>query len=309
MQINGVPIPMQINGVPIVDTFAEAFPMWAARVVITAHTERWAMEAMWKMTGMATSVIGCGVEADFEGPVTDTPDGRPGVSALIFAPSRDALRKRLVDRIGQCVMTCATTACFDGLAKGDDLAVVGGNLRFFGDGFQTAKRIDGVRYNLIPVMDGQFLVPHNFNIARAVGGGNFFLLGESLAITLAAAERAGDAIRGMQGVILPFPGGIVRSGSKVGARYKGLMASTNEAYCPTLRARTETALPENVGAVYELVLDGLSVAVIERAMAAGIRAACGPGLVLVTAGNYGGKLGPHHMHLHRLLAAAEGVAT
>ncbi|MDB4895086.1 MAG: Formylmethanofuran--tetrahydromethanopterin formyltransferase [Firmicutes bacterium] len=299
---------MRLNGVAIEDTFAEAFAMWGARVVITARSERWAMEAARKMTGMATSVIGCGVEADIEGPVAcaDTPDGRVGVSVLLFAPNREGIRKRLVDRVGQCVLTCPTTACFDGLAAGEDVALVGGTLRFFGDGYQGAKRVDGSRYNRIPVMDGEFLVAHSFHITRSVGGGNFLLLGETQESALAAAERAVMAIDGMAGVIMPFPGGIVRSGSKVGSHYKGLMASTNEAYCPTLRGRVNTALPANVGAVYEVVLDGLNVAVVEQAMAVGIRAACGPGVVAVTAGNYGGKLGPYHMHLHRILGGGGG---
>lgn len=307
---------MQLNGVTIVDTFAEAFPMWAARAVITARSEGWAMEAARKMTGMATSVIGCGIEAGIEGPAADTPDGRPGVSVLLFAVSKEALAKRLVDRVGQCVMTCPTTACFDGLGGGGAGAAgagagaaapetvrVGGALRYFGDGFQTAKRLGGVRYCRIPVMDGEFLVTDTFRVCRAVGGGNFLILGHSQDAALAAAEQAVAAMAGSPGVILPFPGGIVRSGSKVGSRYKGVMASTNEAYCPTLRAHTDTALPESVNAVYEIVLDGLDVAVIEAAMARGIRAACGPGVVAITAGNYGGKLGPYHLHLHRLLGA------
>lgn len=298
---------MQINGVPVADTFAEAFPMWAARAVITARDTRWALEAARKMTGMATSVIGCGVEAGIEGKVEDTPDGRPGVSVLMFAPGREALARRLVDRIGQCVMTCPTTACFDGLAAGETVRV-GGVLRYFGDGFQAAKRVGGVRYCRVPVMDGEFLVSDSFHVAKAVGGGNFLVLGETQGSALAAAERAVAAMAGLPGVILPFPGGIVRSGSKVGSRYKGVPASTNDAYCPTLRRRTHTALPENVGAVYEVVLDGLSVAGVEAAMAVGIRAACRPGVVSVTAGNYGGKLGPYHLHLHRILQGEQEVA-
>ncbi len=298
---------MQVNGVPIADTFAEAFPMWAARAVITARNLGWAMEAARKMTGMATSVIGCGLEAGIEGPLADTPDGRPGVSVLLFATSKESLAKRLVDRVGQCVMTCPTTACFDGMTDGEEVRV-GSVLRYFGDGFQSAKRLAGVRYCRVPVMDGEFLVSDRFHVTKGIGGGNFLILGETQDAALTAAEQAAAVMSGLPGIILPFPGGIVRSGSKVGSRYKGVVASTNDAYCPTLRRHTATALPDNVNAVYEIVLDGLSVAAIETAMATGISAACRAGVVAITAGNYGGKLGPYHLHLHRLLQGGQEVS-
>lgn len=298
---------MQVNGVPIADTFAEAFPMWAARVVITARDRSWALEAAQKMTGMATSVIGCGCEAGIEGEVDDTPDGRPGVSVLVFAPTREALAKRLVDRVGQCVMTCPTTACFDGLTEGERVRV-GGAIRYFGDGFQSAKQVGGIRYCRIPVMDGEFLVTDWFHVTQGVGGGNFIICGATQDAALDAAVRAVKAIRGMPGVILPFPGGIVRSGSKVGSRYKGVPASTNDAFCPTLRTRTVTQLPPGAAAAYEIVIDGLTEAAVAAAMAAGIRAACGPGVLAITAGHYGGKLGPYHLHLRQVLAEPAEVS-
>ena len=301
---------MEIEGVLIEDTFAEAFTMRGARVVITAKTEAWARTAALEMTGFATSVIGCKVEAGIERELapSETPDGRPGVSVLLFTMDAESLGKRLIERIGQTVLTCVTTACFDGLPAAPDRLGVGRALRVFGDGFQASKVIGGQRFWRIPVMEGEFLVQEMFGMQKGVGGGNFLILAESGDAALEAAERAVGAMRGMSGVILPFPGGVVRSGSKVGSRrYKGMIATTNDAFSPTLRSVTESALPEGVNAVLEIVLDGLDAESIAGAMRTGILAACGRGVRRITAGNYGGKLGPHHFHLRQIVGEGEGV--
>jgi formylmethanofuran--tetrahydromethanopterin N-formyltransferase len=293
-----------INQVPIEDTFAEAFPMTAVRLVITAESRRWVQTAGQVTTGYASSVIGCDAEASIERALSpeETPDGRPGVSVLLFGFSRDALQKAAVNRVGQCVLTCPTTACYNGLPVVKEKAIrIGGNLRFFGDGFQFSKKLDGRRFWRLPVMDGEFVCEDLFGTIKGVAGGNFLLLAASQAEGLRAAEAAVEAIRAVPGVILPFPGGVVRSGSKVGSRYKKLRASTNDAYCPTLRGLVASALPEGVSAVYELVIDGLDQAAVEEAMRVGIHAACQPGVLRITAGNYGGNLGPFHLYLHRIL--------
>jgi formylmethanofuran--tetrahydromethanopterin N-formyltransferase len=299
---------MQIRGVTIVDTFAEAFPMRAARLVITARSMRWAREAALKFTGFATSVIACKCESAIERELggADTPDGRPGVSVLLFAMDSAGLAKRLTERIGQTVLTCPTTSCFDGLPAATDRMPAGRALRTFGDRFQISKMVGGQRYWRVPVMEGEFLLQESFGMLKtAVGGGNFLILAESADSALDAAEAAVQAIDGMADVILPFPGGVVRSGSKVGSRgYKGMIASTNDAYSPTLRPITTTELPDGVNSVLELVLDGLSPDAIAAAMRVGIAAACRPGVVAITAGNYGGKLGPHHFHLRRIMGPA-----
>ncbi|MBI4520663.1 MAG: formylmethanofuran--tetrahydromethanopterin N-formyltransferase [Gemmatimonadetes bacterium] len=297
---------MDRRGVRIVDTFAEAFGMRAARVIITAGSPAWARTAAQAMTGFATSVIGCKVEAGIEAELSaeETPDGRPGVSTLLFGFDQEGLTGRLIDRVGQTVLTCATTACFDGLPEAPDRVGVGGVLRHFGDRYQSSKFLDGRRYWRIPVMEGEFLVEEAFGIQKAIGGGNFLILGESQPAALAAAEAAVEAMRAVRGVILPFPGGIVRAGSKVGARrYKNMIASTNDAYCPTLRGRSgvESAVPEGVNSVLEIVVDGLDRPAIEQALRAGIEAACRPGVVEISAGNYGGKLGKHQFRLHEIL--------
>jgi len=297
---------MNIRGVFIEDTFAEAFDMAGARIVVTAVNEQWARNAAAALTGFATSVIACKCEAAVERelPAAETPDGRPGVSVLLFGMDVAGVGKRLIERIGQTVLTCPTTSCFDGLADADARVTPGRALRVFGDRFQISKVVGGQRYWRIPVMEGEFLVQESFGVRKkAVGGGNFLILAGDAASALAAAEAAVIAIREIRGVILPFPGGVARSGSKIGARgYASLIASTNDAYCPTLRASTDSALSEDVNCVLEIVLDGLDDGAIRTAMRAGIEAACRPGVRTITAGNYGGNLGKHQFHLRQIMS-------
>jgi formylmethanofuran--tetrahydromethanopterin N-formyltransferase len=297
---------LTLNAVEVEDTFAEAFPMTAARVLVTAEAMAWARVAGQAATGYAASVIGCDAEAGVERELSpdETPDGRPGVSLLFFGFSRDGLQKAVTNRVANCVLTCATTACFNGLEGDAGKSIkVGGQLRYFGDGWQISKLLDGKRYWRVPTMDGEFLCEDLFGTTKGVGGGNFLILGATQAQALAAAEAAVAAIRAVPGVIMPFPGGVVRSGSKVGSKYKALKASTNDAYCPTLRGVVNSALPEGVNAVYEIVIDGLDLASVEKATYEGMLAAsrC-PGVKRLTAGNYGGKLGPHHIKLAKLLS-------
>jgi formylmethanofuran--tetrahydromethanopterin N-formyltransferase len=296
---------MKINGVAIADTFAEAFTMRVARIVITGRTVKWAREAATKLTGFATSVIGCKCEAGIERELAgaDTPDGRAGISVLFFTMDKQSLPEQLIVRLGQTVLTCPTTACFDGLPDVPDRLAIGKALRVFGDGFQASKVIGGKRYWRLPVMEGEFLVEETFGMLKGVGGGNFLILADDADVALAAAEAAVDAMTSLPGVILPFPGGVVRSGSKVGSkRYKSMVATTNDAFDPTLRAITQSQLPDGVNSVLEIVLDGTDAPSIEAAMRAGIPAACLPGVNAITAANFGGKLGPHHFHLRKILA-------
>ena len=296
----------QINGVPIADTFAEAFPITAARLIVTAETLHWATIAATVFCGNATSVIACEIESAIERTLSpeETPNARAGVSVLAFAFSREALGKAVAARVGQCILTCPTTACYNGLAgcpKEKQIAI-GGQLHYFGDGFQTSKRLADRRLWRVPVMDGEFTCEDRFGTAKGVAGGNLLFCGTTQAAALRAAEKAVAAIQQVPDVILPFPGGIVRSGSKIGSRYKKLKASTNDAYCPTLVGQTTSALPPGTGAVYEIVIDGLREESVRTAMQAGLRAACGvKGLTLITAGNYGGKLGPHQFRLRDLV--------
>lgn len=298
---------MQINGVTIEDTFAEAFGMRATRIIITALNLRWARQAGETMTGFATSVIGCGVEAGIESELSreQTLDGRPGVSVLLFGMSTKDLAKALELRTGQCILTCPTTAVYAGM-EGSDRLPLGKNLRYFGDGYQISKLINGKRYWRIPVMDGEFIAEQDTGLCAAVGGGNFLVLADTLPDALTACEEAVTAMRKLPDIVLPFPGGIVRSGSKVGSKYKKLVASTNQAYCPTLRGLVDSQLDETTGAVLEIVLNGITPEAITRAMRVGIESICKRGskhgIRRISAGNYGGKLGQFHFKLHEVMA-------
>ena len=298
---------MIINGVTIDETFAEAFGMKATRAIITAQNEKWAMISAQAMTGFATSVIACGCEAGLERVLdpSETPDGRPGVSILIFAMGGKGLAKQLETRAGQCVLTSPTSALFAGIDEGVQIPL-GKNLRYFGDGFQIAKKIAGKRYWRVPVMDGEFLTEATTGRVEAVGGGNFLVLAKSQPQALAACEAAIEEMRKLPNVIMPFPGGVVRSGSKVGSKYPALGASTNDAFCPTLKGMTKTELPADCESVMEIVIDGLTKEDIDKAMRVGIQAVCDlgveNGIQRISAGNYGGKLGPFHFHLQEIMA-------
>jgi formylmethanofuran--tetrahydromethanopterin N-formyltransferase len=297
---------MIVNGVTIEDTFAEAFGMRATRILVTALNLKWAYHAARTMTGLATSVIGCGCEAGIERELApeDTPDGRPGLSVLLFAVSSKELAKQVERRVGQCVLTSPTSAAYSGI-DGEPINL-GRNLRFFGDGYQMSKVIGGKRYWRVPVMDGEFLCEETTGMVRAVGGGNFLVLATGQVQALTACEAAIEAMSKVPGAIMPFPGGIVRSGSKVGSKYRTLSASTNDAYCPTLRGAVDSALSSEVGAVLEIVIDGLTGADVRNAMRAGITAVCAVGAAggirSVSAGNYGGKLGQFHFPLRDVMA-------
>jgi formylmethanofuran--tetrahydromethanopterin N-formyltransferase len=299
--------PLQRNGVTIDDSFAEAFAMKATRIVITAHSLQWARHAAVSATGFATSVIACGCEAGIERELgtDETPDGRPGIAVLLFAMSGKELARQVERRVGQCVLTCPTTAVFAGIDSGEALAL-GKNLRFFGDGWQIAKVIDAKRYWRVPVMDGEFVAQETTGMIKGVGGGNLLLLARDTDAALAAAQGEVAAMKLLRNVIMPFPGGVVRSGSKVGSKYASLGASTNDAFCLSLYGLVaHSELTPETRCVMEIVIDGLTEADVAAAMrvgiAAGVALGAAGGLLRISAGNYGGKLGPFHFHLHQLL--------
>ena len=294
---------MELRGTQIEDTFAEAFRMRYVRLVVTAYDDHWLAAALGELTGYSSSIIACDAEIGVERLLgaDETPDGRPGAAVLVFGFSSDALAKVVPNRVGQCVMTCPTTAVFDGLEAGEDRIPLGKHIRFFGDGYQKSKQVGGRRYWRIPVMDGEFLVVDRVHVDKGVGGGNIIIQGVSLPVTLAATRRAIEAIDAASGVIMPFPGGSARSGSKVGSRYKALKASTADAYCPTLIGRVESKLAAGTNCAYEIVIDGTGEEPIAAAMKSGIQAAAGPGILQIGAGNYGGQLGKFQFKLHELL--------
>ncbi|WP_440953094.1 formylmethanofuran--tetrahydromethanopterin N-formyltransferase [Methanococcoides sp. FTZ1] len=296
---------MELNGVEIEDTFAEAFPIKMARVLITAATSRWAAVAAQEATGFGTSVIGCPAEAGIEMYVdgSETPDGRPGVYIQIYTFGYKGLEGQLLERIGQCVLTAPTTAVFNGLPDAEKQFDTGNKLRYFADGTESQTEVDGRKMHVIPMMEGDFLVEDSIGAIEAIAGGNFFIFADTQMNALTAAENAVDSIQAVEGVVTPFPGGIVASGSKAGAnKYKFLKATANEKFCPSIKDQVEgSEIPADVNCVYEIVINGIDADAINEAMAAGIEAAVAtPGVKKITAGNYGGNLGPHKFNLHDL---------
>ncbi|MFW9773693.1 MAG: formylmethanofuran--tetrahydromethanopterin N-formyltransferase [Candidatus Heimdallarchaeota archaeon] len=302
---------MQINGVEIVDTFCEAFTAVFTRILVTAKNEKWVKIAAQVATGYGTSTIHCDAEAgiDVFVPAEKTPDKRPGVVLMFFKTKKDQMDNVLLNRIGQCILTCPTTACFDALEgsvepEKEFEIKTGYKLKFFGDKFE--EKVEGLypfEVWKIPVMDGEFIVQSNFKVGKGIAGGNFLILTENQDSGLKAAEAAIDSINDIENVIAPFPGGIARSGSKVGSKYSFLNASTNDPLCPTLRTKIDNSqLDENDNCVYEVILDGATENSIKEAMRLGIMAAVKvPGVNKITAGNYGGNLGKFNYQLHDIL--------
>jgi len=294
------------QGVEVEDTFAEAFPMIASRILITAETEKWAMTAATSATGFASSIIMSPAEAGIEGvpiPPEKTPDGRPGVMIQIYHRTGHELKMQMLGRIGQCILTCPTTAAFDGMPMAKKRIKIGRAVQLFGDGFQKGDTIAGRKVWRIPVMEGEFVIEDKFGVKRAVAGGNFLVMAENQKAGLEAAEKAVKAIGKIQGVVLTFPGGICRSGSKVGSMKYKLGASTNHPFCPLLRGAISNSLvPEGVSSVYELVFNGLTADLVKKATGEGVRAAMNiPGVKKITAVNFGGKLGPFPIRLKEAL--------
>jgi formylmethanofuran--tetrahydromethanopterin N-formyltransferase len=298
---------LKLHGVEIgEEDFAEAFPMIAGRVLITAKDEKWALTAARSTTGFASSIILAPAEAGIEGatiPPEKTPDGRPGVIIQIYHRTGRELKNQMIKRISQCVLTCATACAFDAMPKAKKRIKVGYSIRTFGDGFERRDRLAGRRIWRIPVMEGEFIIEERFGVKRAIAGGNLILMATSQEAALEAAEKAVEAISRVKGVILPFPGGIIRSGSKVGSMKYKLGASTNHPYCPTLRnTLPDSRVLKGVESIYEVVFNGLTRRRIEKSTALGIRAAVEvPGVVKISAVNFGGRLGPYHINLKEAL--------
>jgi formylmethanofuran--tetrahydromethanopterin N-formyltransferase len=301
---------MQLGPTTILDTYAEAFAARWTRLVVTAADDYWFAAALREATGYGTSVIGCDAEVGVERMLTarETPDGRPGATVLLFAFSTEKLAQAAAGRVGQCIMTCPTTACYNGLPDTVETLRLGAYLRYFGDGYESREQGAGGRETparwRVPVMDGEFIVDDVAGVATGIAGGNLILQATSQSVALAAARRAAGAVAPLLGTITPFPGGVVRCGSKVGSKYKNLVASTAETYCPTLRAEVDTKLVDGAKCAYEIVIDGVDRPAVAAAMRAAIQAAAGEGVLAIGAGNYGGRLGKHQFHLHELLTTA-----
>lgn len=278
---------------------AEAFTARYVRLVVTAADGHWLDAAVTSLCGYGTSVIGCDCEIAVERRLTEseTPDGRPGAVVLAFGFKAAPLGKAVAKRVGQTILTCPTAAVFDGLPDEADRAALGDYLRYFGDGHERREEDAWV----LPIMEGEVSFPADVGVGRGVAGGVLIFCGDEQSKTLTAARQAAEAIRDLAGVITPFPGGVCRSGSKVGSRYKPLVASTNEAYCPTLADKGETKLPAGTTCVYELVINGVDEPALRAAMRAALQAAANADLLAITAPTFGGQLGKIKIPLSELI--------
>ena len=296
---------MEINGVVIDDTYAEAFPAWISELIITAANRYLAQEAAEHATGFASSVIGGGVEAGIDRYLSPrkSPDGRPGCMVLMAHPDKKLLQDQIIQRIAECVLTAPTTAIFNGLPNATEKIPV--KLHFFGDGYEYRTKVGDRTVWAIPIMGGEFIIEEQIGCIEGIAGGNFLIMGTDQMSTLTAAQAAVEVVNELEGAATSFPGGVTGSGSKIGSKkYKFMKASTNDAFCPTIKQKNPNSLvPDGVKAIFEIVIDGISEEAVKQAMADGIRAACRMiGVTHISAGHFGGTLGPYKFKLHEILS-------
>lgn len=308
--------------VVVEDTYAEAFRSIFAEVLITARDRKWLDHAVHAATGNASSTIMCDCEAGVDryvGPGGDeslpTPDGRPGVLVQFHVPRfrKDrvaALEKALLGRISQNVLTCPTARCF-GATDVEPYFKLGRKIAFFGDTFEHRQQRFGREMWVIPTMGGEFLIDRRFGYQEGIMGGNLWFMATTEDAAIQAAERAVEATNATPGVITTFPGGVASSASKAGSRYPFLFASTYEAYCPTLRQELgeESRVPPTVNSIMEIIINGRDLDAVREATLASIEAAAVvPGMVRISAGNYGGRLGKSFIYLRPESEAAQAAA-
>lgn len=307
----------------VADTYAEAFRSIYVEFLVTARDRRWVEHAVNAVTGNGSSTILCDCEAGLDryvGPGGDesfaTPDGRPGAIVQLHVPRFrkdrvEALERSALVRISQNVLTCPTAACFN-LIDSEAFYQMGRKIAYFGDGFQQRVERHGRQMWWIPILGGEFVLDRRLGYADGLMGGNLWYFGETVDAALAAAEAGVAAVQDCPGVIMPFPGGIAGSGSKAGSKYKFTIASTYEKYCPLLRDNpsAKSELPAGVASVMEIIMNGHDLAAIARATQAAIAASVNtPGLLQISAGNYGGRLGKSFIYLlpERQAAATAGA--
>jgi formylmethanofuran--tetrahydromethanopterin N-formyltransferase len=295
------------------DTYAEAFRSLYAEVLITAKNRKWLDEAIRACTGNASSTILCDCEAGLDryvGPGGDesfsTPDGRPGAIIQFHIPRFrkdrvEALERSVLVRVSQNVLTCPTCSCFNVLTESETFFKMGRKIAFFGDGHQFRDERFGRKVWIIPILSGEFIMERRIGYRDGLMGGNLWYFGATPEGALEGAEKGVEAVAKIPGVIMPFPGGVAASGSKAGSRYKFSIASTYAEYCPTLRTKLgeQSRLPEGVVSVQEIIINGSDLNTIFQATQAAIQASVDtPGLLKISAGNYGGRLGKSFIYLH-----------
>ncbi len=289
----------------IEDTYAEAFRSIYAAVLVTARDQYWLDRAINASTGNASSSILCDCEAGLDRYVepSETPDGRPGAIIQFHVPRfwkerAQRLERTVLVRVSQNILTCPTTACFNVLPTDENWFPLGRKLAYFGDGHQYKAERYGRRVWVVPILSGEFVIERRCGWADGLMGGNLWFFGATADGALEAATHAAAAAATVPGVCLPFPGGVASSGSKAGSKYKFTIASTYAEYCPTLRGKVETKLPDGVASVQEIIINGKDLPTIAAATQAAIAAAKDtPDLLRISAGNYGGRLGKSFIYL------------
>ncbi|MEM2028741.1 MAG: formylmethanofuran--tetrahydromethanopterin N-formyltransferase [Candidatus Bathyarchaeia archaeon] len=296
----------------IEDTYAEAFEGLYFRILVTASDKRILIKAAEDATATPSTVIGR-IEGGIERwvPKNETPDGRLGVILQFWSgiderkPVEEAVRRfyrELSYRIRQDILVKPFTSVFDAcpnpIGKVDTLELIG----HCGDGYEWIERRYGREMIIVPIMVPDFKIERFLGYGRGVMGGNFWYMCRTKRAVLEAGRKALRAISQIESVVTPF--NICAAGSKPETKFPQIGPTTNHPYCPSLksRLRSESKVPEGVRYIPEIVINGLTLDSVQEAMRAGIRAAMSvKGVVRISAGNYGGKLGKYIISLREIM--------
>jgi len=295
----------------IEDTYAEAFDGIISRVIVTADHQEVLEKAAEDATATPSIVIGR-IEGGIEKYLDkhETPDGRNGALLQFWGgidenkPLEEAVKKfeaELSFRIRQDILVKPFTALFDALPKADGKMEMMERVGHCGDGFEWKEQRYGRNMIVIPLMVSNFLIERELGYARGVMGANFWFMCETKRAVMEGGRKALDAIHQVLGVITPFD--VCSAGSKPETKFPLIGPTTNHPYCPTLKERLgeKSKVPEGVNYIPEIVINGTSLEAVKEAMKAGIRSIADVnGVVRVSAGNYGGKLGRHRIYLQEL---------
>lgn len=293
----------KVNGVPVEDTYCETFTVRIARLLITSVNRKWAYESSMETKGLGRSATIPPFEATIEAEAkpSETPDGRHGFVIQFLDRKFEPLRNWFIVRIRKGVMPYPKTSVFDFLPAEmaeEFVGVRGTIIQTFGDGFEEETKAFGKEVFRIPRMDGYFHIEKKFGVAKGVAGGMFLILAKSDEGALEAAEQAVEGIKTVPYVVGKF----AASGTKVGGKnYKDAIATTNDAYCPTLAQNEGSKISGDVKCVYEVIVSGLRLGNVNRAMKIGIENATRvDGVLKITSTNYGGTLGKGKILLRSL---------
>ncbi|MEM2816578.1 MAG: formylmethanofuran--tetrahydromethanopterin N-formyltransferase [Candidatus Bathyarchaeia archaeon] len=301
-----------IEGKPFIeDTYAEAFQGVYCRVIVTADDEETLVRAAEDATATPATVIGRiegGVEKWLS--TRETPDGRKGAVLQFWGiidpkkPFSESLKKFEVElsyRIRQDILVKPFTAVFDALNASEGKLDMMERVGHCGDGYEWTEEKYARTVIVVPIMVPDFIIERYIGYARGVMGANFWIMCKTKEAVKEAGRKALEAIHEVEGVVTPFD--VCSAGSKPETRFPWIGPTTNHLYCPSLRKKlgADSKVPEGVGYIPEVVINGVSLEAVKQAMRAGITAAAKvKGVVGISAGNYGGKLGDYRIYLREL---------